>query len=118
MSLKTKVIILFTSFLLSGQTFGQQVSFVSLYPSTAFMVGRLLPFQLSAGSLTKILQVRVAQGNGCQVIKDPFYELYFHLRCSQPTMAYVEVVFSQNNELRRAMTPLIRIEKQGREPNE
>ena len=59
----------------------QQAQIRSHYPQTAFVAGRLLPFQLIQATRVKVTEVQTEGGPSCVGFGDPFYSDQFHLYC-------------------------------------
>ena len=78
----------------------EEISIVSHYPASAYVVKRLLPFALSGDDGAQVNQVTITNTGHCSSLVDPFYENTFHIYCRQPVVVDAQVwVTSSEGEL-------------------
>jgi hypothetical protein len=70
------------------------MSFASYYPSSAYVINRLLPFKVVGASDIFIKSVHLKSGDSCQIFIDPYHEKDFHIYCLKPSLVTAEIMVS------------------------
>lgn len=73
-------------------SFGQSLEIQSLYPESAFIVKRLLPFSIGGDDKVKIVKIDIINGGSCKSMMDPFYGSIFHVYCRNPENFGLQVI--------------------------
>lgn len=81
-----KMLVLLWIILSGASVKAQSLSIVSHYPSSAFVVDRLLPFTVMGPDNLVIESIQITGGEGCQSLVDPFHSKVFHIYCKQASV--------------------------------
>ncbi len=86
------VILIFVFLFMGEKVHGQELSVISHYPVSAFVVNRPLPFTVMSDSTIKLYTVTLVNQSSCHSMLDPYYSNTFHIFCRRPELLDANIV--------------------------
>lgn len=95
---RTIFIAIFLGVFLNTTAWAQSFELVPHYPSSAFVVNRLLPFFIQSDLELTILEIQLKNHESCSSRIDPFLEKTFHIYCQVPQDVGFDVIYKVDGE--------------------
>ena len=111
MTYSRPLIFILTFLCLSSSAWSQSLEIVSHYPTTAYMINRMLPFTITGDGTVSVLSVDM-DDESCTGMPDRFHSQIFHIYCREPGIVTAQIIymFNSTEKLSSTTSPITIVE--------